>query len=285
MLGQLNRWIEIASTAVDVLLLLRVLQLKLHRVYVFITLSCVLSVFFDGLMLWFHADSAEFGRIFLYSRFLYAFVLPAAAYDVWEEIKPQIVRIRRFAVFRLASSLILAGILGLIIVGFAGNEDSGSDTAGSHLRDYRLGGFLNGQPRLPLVRSPSLAGSEGHVTFQHFGLASLFSAFPRGRSAGLFLRYPPPGARCFRKYGGRCCARNLRNRDCALVRLEAPGIGFCLGNPKCGPRLKWKARRSGVAAPIFFKTEPIQPNESCDSVRRPWYPHARRDRISSQTFG
>ncbi len=128
MLGQLNRWIEIASTAVDVLLLLRVLQLKLHRVYVFITLSCVLSVFFDGLMLWFHADSAEFGRIFLYSRFLYAFVLPAAAYDVWEEIKPQIVRIRRFAVFRLASSLILAGILGLIIVGFAGNEDSGSDT-------------------------------------------------------------------------------------------------------------------------------------------------------------
>jgi hypothetical protein len=123
MLSQLNHWIEIVSTAVDALLLLRVLQLKLHRVYLFITLSCVLTVFFDGLMLWFHADSREFERIFVYSRFLYAFVLPAAAYDVWEEVKAQIVRIRRFAIFRLVSSLILAAVLALIIVGFASNEE------------------------------------------------------------------------------------------------------------------------------------------------------------------
>jgi hypothetical protein len=68
MVSQLNHWIEIAGSAVDALLLFRVLQLKLYRVYVFITLSCVLAVFFDGLMLWFHSDSREFARILIYSR-------------------------------------------------------------------------------------------------------------------------------------------------------------------------------------------------------------------------
>lgn len=126
MSSQVNHWIEIAGTAIDVLLLMRILQLKLHRAYVFITLSCLLTVFFDGVMLYFRVDSGEFARIFIYSRFLWAFVLPAAAYDVWEEVKGQIARVRRFAAFRLLSSLVVASILGLIITGFAGSdEDNG----------------------------------------------------------------------------------------------------------------------------------------------------------------
>ncbi len=127
MLSQVNHWIEIIGTAIDALLLLRILQLKLHRTYVFITLACVLSLFFDGVMLWFHSDSPEFGRIFIYSRFLYAFVFPAAAYDVWEEAKAHVARIRRLAIFRLVSSLIIAAILGLIITGFASGQDSSDE--------------------------------------------------------------------------------------------------------------------------------------------------------------
>jgi hypothetical protein len=127
MLNQVNHWLELAGTAVDALLVLRILQLRLHRTYLYITLACVLSIFFDGVMLWFHSDSREFGRIFIYSRFLYVFVYPAASHDVWEELKAQIARIRRLATFRLVSSLVLASVLGLIISGLAANDDTGQD--------------------------------------------------------------------------------------------------------------------------------------------------------------
>jgi hypothetical protein len=127
MLSQVNHWIEIVGTAVDALLLLRILQLRLHRVYFFITLSVLLTLFFDGVMLYFHSESREFARIFFFSRFLWAFVLPAAAYDVWEEVKEHLARIRRFAAFRLLSSLVIAAIIGLIISSAAGDDDeSGS---------------------------------------------------------------------------------------------------------------------------------------------------------------
>ncbi len=128
MLSQVNHWIEIAGVAIDVLLLFRILQLKLHRVYLFITLASVLSLFFDSVGLWLGTDSRESLRVFLYSRFLYAFLFPAAAYDVWEEVKSQIARIRKFATFRLVSSLLLAAILGLIISSFAGSDEAGSET-------------------------------------------------------------------------------------------------------------------------------------------------------------
>ena len=70
MLDQVTHWIEIASAAVDGLLLLRVLQLKLQRIYVFITLACVLSLFFDGVSIWLGTQSREAGMAFLYSRFV-----------------------------------------------------------------------------------------------------------------------------------------------------------------------------------------------------------------------
>ncbi len=125
MLDQVNYWMDIGGTVVDGLLLLRILQLRLHRIYFFITLAAFLSLFFDGVMLWLGARSHEFVLVFFYSRFLYAFVFPAAAYDVWEESKSRIANIRRPAAFRLVSSLLIASILGLIITGFAGNDDAG----------------------------------------------------------------------------------------------------------------------------------------------------------------
>ena len=68
MLSQTAYWMEIAGTAVDALLLIRVLSLKLQRVYVFITLACVLELFFDALDLWFRSDTVVGPRIFIYSR-------------------------------------------------------------------------------------------------------------------------------------------------------------------------------------------------------------------------
>ncbi len=125
MLDQVNYWMDIGGTVIDGLLLLRILQLKLHRVYFFITLAAFLSLFFDGVMLWLGPRSHEFVLVFIYSRFLYAFIFPAAAYDVWEEAKAQVANIRRPAAFRLVSSLLIASVLGLIVTGFAANQEAG----------------------------------------------------------------------------------------------------------------------------------------------------------------
>jgi hypothetical protein len=125
MLDQVNYWMDIGGTVIDGLLLLRILQLRLHRIYFFITLAAFLSLFFDGVMLWLGPRSHEFVLVFIYSRFLYAFVFPAAAYDVWEESNSQIANIRRPAAFRLVSSLLIASFLGLIITGFAANDQAG----------------------------------------------------------------------------------------------------------------------------------------------------------------
>ena len=124
MLNQVNHWLEIGGAAVDALLLLRIFHLKLYRTYLFITMACVLSLLFDGVGLWYGFESRELSRFFIYSRFLYAFVFPAAAYDVWEEIRNQVERIRRLAFFRLVSSLLLAGIFGLIIASFAASDET-----------------------------------------------------------------------------------------------------------------------------------------------------------------
>ena len=122
MLDQVNHWMQVAATAIDCLLLLRILTLKLYKTYAFITLAAILEVFFDAVLLWLGADSREFIRVFLYSRFLYAFVFPAVAYDVFEEAKGQVAKFRRLGMQRLISSIILAAIFGFIVAGFAGTE-------------------------------------------------------------------------------------------------------------------------------------------------------------------
>ncbi len=122
MLSQANHWVDIAGTVIDGLLLCRVLLLRLHRVYLFITLICLLGLFFDVVLLWFGPSSQESARIFLYSRFLYAMLFPAVAWDVFEEMKPQISKLRRLGIIRLISGLLLATIFGLIVSAFAENE-------------------------------------------------------------------------------------------------------------------------------------------------------------------
>lgn len=123
MLEQSTHWLEIAGTALDGLLLLRVLQLRLQRVYAFLTLACGLALFFDGVGLWLGTESEENMRVFLYSRFLYAFIYPLIAWDVFEQISQQIGTLRRMAMGRLISALVLTSIFGLLIA------SSGDDPA------------------------------------------------------------------------------------------------------------------------------------------------------------
>src|ERR1700712_5621930 len=109
MLSQVNHWMEYVVTCADVLLLLRVLTLRLHKTYLFLTLLCVLAVFFDGVDLWL-GDSPEGGRVFVYSRLLFAFVFPIAAWDVFEELSTQLATARRAAISRIVTRLLLVCI-------------------------------------------------------------------------------------------------------------------------------------------------------------------------------
>jgi uncharacterized membrane protein YeaQ/YmgE (transglycosylase-associated protein family) len=122
MLDKVVLWVDIAGTAVDALLLARVLQLRLQRIYVFITLACAIGVFFDLVQLWLGLNSEESQRVFLYSRFLYALLYPLVAWDVFEEMKGQVSQMRRVAIGRLISGLFFAALFGFIMTLFVSGD-------------------------------------------------------------------------------------------------------------------------------------------------------------------
>ncbi|MBV8896399.1 MAG: hypothetical protein JO051_07800 [Acidobacteriaceae bacterium] len=123
MLDQVILWVDIAGVATEVLLLLRVLQLRLQRVYLFLALACGLTVFLDLAQLWWGLNSSESQRIFVYSRFLYAAVYPLVAWDVFEEMKPQVTQMRRMAAVRMISALCVAAVFGFVLTLFMTAED------------------------------------------------------------------------------------------------------------------------------------------------------------------
>jgi hypothetical protein len=128
-LSQVNHWFDFAATAIDVLLLLRVLTLRLHKTYFFIALACLLAVFFDGIALWLGPNSEENTRVFLYSRFLYAFIFPVAAWDVFEEFAPTLAKLRRLAIARTITSLVLIALFGLALAAFIASGSEPDESA------------------------------------------------------------------------------------------------------------------------------------------------------------
>jgi len=120
--------LDFAATGIDLLLLLRVVTLRLHRTYFFIALACLLSVFFDGVALWLGPISDENQRVFLYSRFLYAFVFPVAAWDVFEELTPHLAKLRRLAISRTITSLVLITLFGLALSSFLASGNDADDS-------------------------------------------------------------------------------------------------------------------------------------------------------------
>lgn len=102
-------------TVVEGLLLARVLALKLHRVYAFITLYCVLNLLFDAACWYFGWEGPESGRIFVFSLFFFAPLYPLAAWDVFEESKAVVGKLRRLQMIRLVSGLLITCLCALLI--------------------------------------------------------------------------------------------------------------------------------------------------------------------------
>jgi hypothetical protein len=124
MLNQATYWVEITAAVADALLLGRFLLLRLQRTYLFIAIVCVLSVFFDVVTLWLGIQSAESGRVSLYSRFLYVVIYPAAAWEVFQEIQTRVAQLRKAAISRLISSVIMAALFGILFITFANTGES-----------------------------------------------------------------------------------------------------------------------------------------------------------------
>jgi hypothetical protein len=126
MLSQVTLWAERVGMVLDAILVLRIAQLKLSRTYIFILLFALLSLFYDGIEVWMGRDSIQFARVGIYSRFVYAIVFPLAAWDLFEEAKPMIDKIRRLAMTRLISSLLFITLWGLLIAAFTGEDGDSS---------------------------------------------------------------------------------------------------------------------------------------------------------------
>jgi hypothetical protein len=123
MLSQINFWTERVGMVLDVVLMLRIFMLKLQRTYLFITLFAVLGLFYDSVELFLGSQSDDFIQVSLLSRFVYAIVFPLAIWDLFEEAKPLIDKLRRLAMSRMVSSLLFISIWALLIAAFTGGDD------------------------------------------------------------------------------------------------------------------------------------------------------------------
>ncbi|MCU1292157.1 MAG: hypothetical protein JWP08_1007 [Bryobacterales bacterium] len=113
MLDQIVRWMQIIGTFMEFLLLLRMLILRFQRVYLFLTLYAVINFLVDASIILVGTESDPGNRIFFYSRFLFAVVYPLAAWDVFEEAKAQVSKIRRIHLPRLVSGMFITFLLGI----------------------------------------------------------------------------------------------------------------------------------------------------------------------------
>jgi hypothetical protein len=138
MLKHAIEWLQMAITVVEGLLLLRVLSLKLHRVYTFITLYCVLNLFFDAVSWYLGWETPEAGHVFIYSLFFFAPLYPLAAWDVFEESKTLVAKLRRLQMIRLASGLFITCVCALLL----GLTIEPADPSGNSIMPAFLGVFL-----------------------------------------------------------------------------------------------------------------------------------------------
>ncbi len=115
MLNQAIHWIQMGGTVIDGLLFLRVLTLKLHRVYVFLTLFCAVEFLFDIAQWWLGWDSRSTERLFFYSLFLYSVLFPLMAWDVFEELSKQVLKLRRAFGVRLITGIFVSALFGLFL--------------------------------------------------------------------------------------------------------------------------------------------------------------------------
>lgn len=138
MLKHAIEWLQMVVTVAEGLLLVRVLSLKLQRVYAFITLYCVLNLFFDAASWYLGWEAPEAGRIYVYSLFFFAPLYPLAAWDVFEESKTLVAKLRRLQMIRLVSGLFITCLCALLL----GLTLEPTDTSGNSIMPAFIGVFL-----------------------------------------------------------------------------------------------------------------------------------------------
>lgn len=137
MLEHSIQWMNMAETVVEGLLLCRLLLLRLHRPYLFITLYCLLSVFFDSICWgtgWTTRAALETGTL---ECFFLAFLTPFAAWEAFEEVLPQAAKWRRLALGRFVWSVVLTVVFVLIVCANVPVQD-----AQGHSAFFTLAGLL-----------------------------------------------------------------------------------------------------------------------------------------------
>ena len=120
---QVTHWVDIASTAVELLLLLRFLQLRFFPAYTFVVLFGAVTVLFDGVSLAVPGDSELATRLFLYSRLVLLFVFPLAAWESFELTPPKVLKLRQLHSTRLVGSMVGMFLVGALFIGFSGDEN------------------------------------------------------------------------------------------------------------------------------------------------------------------
>jgi hypothetical protein len=114
MLTQALQWLDIVGTIVEAVVVLRLLTLKLHRVYLFVTLYWAISLMFDTTAVIMGTGSQASDRLTVYWLFVAAVAFPLAAWDTFEEVNTQISKVRRLYAPRLVSGLFITAILGFV---------------------------------------------------------------------------------------------------------------------------------------------------------------------------
>jgi hypothetical protein len=123
MLSQINLWTDRAGMIFDLLLLVRILTLKLRRTYTFITLFALMNLFYDGIEIAMGINSPEFRRVDILSKLIYAIIFPLASWDLFEEAKVTVDKVRKMSMSRMLTSLLLISIWGLLIAAFIGPDE------------------------------------------------------------------------------------------------------------------------------------------------------------------
>jgi hypothetical protein len=122
MILQVIHWANMAGTVLEAVLLLRLLMLKLHRVYAFVTLYWVVNVIFDVAQWSFGWESPESEKAQIYSLFVLAVLFPLVSWDVFEEMKTLIGKLRTVHGSRLVSGLFATLLLAAVWMIFLQDE-------------------------------------------------------------------------------------------------------------------------------------------------------------------
>ena len=138
MLKHAIEWMQMVVTVAEALLLVRVLSLRLHRVYAYITLYCTVNILFDAVSWYLGWETRESVRISTYSLFLFALLYPLVVWDVFEESKAQIAKLRRLQTIRLVSGLTITGVFAILL----GLTIEATDANGNSSMAPFLGVFL-----------------------------------------------------------------------------------------------------------------------------------------------